>query len=94
MNMIGTVSVTNVNQLLVDFPKPVRKIKLQANNNDNTGIEICYFKTGNYKQSFNIKGSSPGISITFPTGINKLYGNVTSGTTAINLSYAVEEWGN
>lgn len=94
MNMIGTVSVTNVNQLLVDFPKPVRKIKLQANNNDNTGVEICYFKTGNFKQSFNIKGSRPGISITFPTGINKLYGNATSGTTPINLSYAVEEWGN
>ena len=94
MNMIGTVSVTNVNKLLVDFPKPVRKIKLQANNDDNTGVEICYFKTGNYSQSFNIKGSRQAISITFPTGINKLYGNVTSGTTSINLSYAVEEWGN
>ena len=94
MNMIGTVSVTNVNQLLVDFPKPVRKIKLQANNDDNIGVEICYFKSNNYKQSFNVKGNRSAISITFPTGINKLYGNVTSGTTNINLSYAVEEWGN
>lgn len=94
MNMIGTVSVTDVNQLLVEFPKPVRKIKLQANNDDNTGIEICYFKTGNYIQSFNIKGSRPAISITFPTGINKLYGKLSSGKTAIMLSYAVEEWGN
>lgn len=94
MNMIGTVSVTNVNQLLVEFPKPVRKIKLQANNDDTIGVEICYFKTGNYKQSFNVKGGRSAISITFPTGINKLYGNVTSGTVNVNLSYAVEEWGN
>jgi hypothetical protein len=94
MNMIGTVSVTDVIKLLVDFPKPVRKIKLQANNDDNTGVEIYYFKSSNYKDSFNIKGAKPGISITFPTGINTLYGKVTSGKTAINLSYAVEEWGN
>lgn len=94
MNMIGTVSVTNVLTLLVDFPKPVRKIKLQANNDDNTGVEVYYFKSSNYKDSFNIKGTKPGISITFPTGINTLYGKVSSGNTAINLSYAVEEWGN
>lgn len=94
MNMMGTVSVTDVIKLLVEFPKPVRKIKLQANNDDNTGVEIYYFKSGNYKDSFNIKGSKPGISITFPTGINNLYGKITSGKTDINLSYAVEEWGN
>lgn len=68
MNMIGTVSVTNVNQLLVEFPKPVRKIKLQDNNDDNIGIEICYFKTGNYKQAFNIKGNRAAIFYHFSHG--------------------------